>query len=942
LCLTFTTSGVKAMRERLTKIIGPDAYRIDIQTFHSFCNEVITFHPERFLFAKKLVQITELEQIQIVQQLLAEGEFPLLRPVKAPDLYIKPIIKMFGELKTEGLTPTDYLKMVESREDEYEIYLAERSKKPTQKELREKEMIGRNKELAHLYQKYQEVVRENGRYDYQDMILFVLQEFKKDKNWLAGYQERYLFILVDEYQDTNGAQNELIKLLGDKVEQPNIMVVGDDEQSIYRFQGASLENLLFFSDLFPLTKKIVLNINYRSAKYLVRGARSMIGKAEVNAEQVLQLDKTIEPARQDSEEKIKLAGLTNEEQERLWIAEEIKNLADRGVNLDEIALIFRTNQEMNDYKKILASFGIYSRFLGGLDLLQEKIIVQLLDLIGVVINPFDDELFFRVLYFDWLGVDEVDHFRLLENQRQKIFSWLVSNQEVDFSDRFRDWPALVRVIKLILRIKKADANQVLPDVLELIIKESGLLKWVMAKEGRVGELAKIKSFFKFAQGAALGKSDYDLSKFVAILADMKEHALPLKYYELNFDKPAVNLMTAHGSKGLEFDYVFVVKAVDKHWSNKTNRELIRLVPGVLKKQVDKAETIDEERRLFYVAMTRARKGLYLTWAEKYGIGRDEKEVSRSMLVTEIDGEYCQEVDLGDFKQRMEKIVIGSLVNQPPVGFSVAMADYLRELVTDFVLSPTALNKYLECPRKFLYDNLLRVPKTKSISLKYGSAIHHALELFFCQFKKNKKLPEKEILLDYFELSLQREVLSEVDQKALQRNGRDSLGKYYDNYCDDWQIPIFNEYDFGKKKILMDKIIPLTGKVDRVELIEEGDGETVRVIDYKTGQPKSRNDILGKNRSSTGDYFRQLVFYKLLGRLAPNFPYRIKEVELDFVEPKKNSGKFVREVFVIEKDQVDVLKKVIHEVWGQIQSLRFDCSEDKSRCKLCDYRDWCDR
>ncbi|MFZ5392555.1 MAG: ATP-dependent DNA helicase [Patescibacteria group bacterium] len=942
LCLTFTNSGVKAMRERLVKIIGPDAYRIDIHTFHSFCNEVITFHPERFLFAKKMQQITDLEQIQYVMKILNEGDFKLLRPPKAADFYLKSIIKAIGDLKMEGLTPEEYEKIVRQRHQEYEIFLAEREKKPTQKDLSEKTSIERNLELSDLYRKYQELMRENGRYDYNDMILFVLNEFKKDINFLAGYQEKYLFILVDEYQDTNGAQNELIKLMGAKVDQPNIMVVGDDEQSIYRFQGASLENLLFFTDLFPKTKKIVLNINYRSPKNLVAAARSMIVQAGVNAQQVLAIDKEIEAANQNDVPGAWLVKLESDDLEQSWIMEKIKKLSQSGVDLSDIALIFRTNDEMEDYKKLFLAAGIDWRFLTGANILQEKIISQLVDLIRVIINPFNDELLFKVMYFSWLKIDEVDHYRLLSFGRRKIFAWLVENKDADLTDKFKDWPGLVKFANFVLIIRKENANRTLPDVLEKLIKQSGLLKWVVEDKKRVGDLPKLKSFFKFAKSAAANRVEYDLSEFINTLADMKDHDLPIRFNEMDFSKSAVVLTTAHGSKGLEFDYVFIVKAVDKHWSNKTARELIKIVPGVIKKQPEKTEAVDEERRLFYVAMTRAKKELYITWAKKYGLGKDEKETIESMFVAEIDQNFSQSVDSGLSEQKNKELIADYFDKKPEAVFSVELTDYLRHLVDEFVLSPTALNKYLDCPRKFLYESLLRVPMAKKLPLQYGSAIHYALEMFYSEYKKTKQLPEKEVLLQYFEAGLNKEVLAEHDLKHLRQNGRENLAKYYDFYCDKFKIPIYNEFNFGSKKILLDQQIPITGKVDRVELLEDSDGETVRVIDYKTGQPKSRNDILGKTKTSTGDYHRQLIFYKLLGRLSSSFIYKIKEVELDFVEPKKGSGKFVRESFMIELEQLNQLKKMIREVWVKIQALQFPCLPEKNKCKDCDYRDLCDK
>jgi len=974
LCLTFTNSGVKAMRERLVRIMGTDGYKVDIHTFHSFCNEVINYYPERFLLAKRMQQISDLEQIVFLKKAMDQCRLVKLRPAKAPYFFVPYILKAINNLKSEGIGPLEFKKLVEHEKLCAQGASASGGRitnnivgagfKPARLGDRPKpdktKIIDKNVELSRIYKIYQESLHQHGYYDYNDMILFVLDEFKKDKNFLANFQEKYLFMLVDEYQDTNGAQNELIKLLGSHDDLPNIFVVGDDDQSIYRFQGASLENLLYFSDLFKRTKKINLNVNYRSPGNILQASRSLMKNAINTAENQLKIKKDFEVFNKKGGDKIRLVNLPNDDVERYYIAKEIELLRKKKVDFNDVAVFYRDNREADDLMKIFDAFGIPHRLNRGEDVLKDKTINQLVDLMKFLLNTNDDELLFYVLNFDFWNIDAVDVYQIFVESKQKpqkkyIFDWLVKkcndhhNVETlhatsNVPREFDNENTVSRFINFILKMKKRHSNVVFIDFLEALIRESGLLDYLLLSDKRLDKMSKIKSFYNFWKDINRSRPNLKLKDAIGILDEMKENNLQINATNYDFDGQAVNLMTAHGAKGLEFDYVFICGARDKHWSNKRHVEKLRLVDGVLKKEIYGEDKNEEARRLFYVAMTRTKKRLYITWADSYGTGKDKKETTAAMFISEIDHKYCDYINVGAGSSRLGlEIDVDSMLSKTfikPKQISINEKKYLQKLLEDFSLSPTGLNKYLKCPRAFLYDNIIRVPKAKTRSLAYGTAIHYALEIFFRTYKKTGKLPKVRKLLDFFQAGLKREVLLDNDFDDLLRKGNNDLMAYYDYYANDWLVPLYNEYNFATGKVLLDKSIPLSGKVDRIELIEDGDGESVRVIDYKTGKPKSRNDVLGKTKNSNGDYWRQLVFYKLLGDLSSRFVYRIRETELDFVEPMP-SGKFKKERFKITKEDLDELKKTIKEVWRGISRLEFDGCHDQSKCKDCEYRRLCE-
>lgn len=945
LCLTFTNSGVRAMRSRLTEIMGVDGYKVVIHTFHSFCSEIIGIYPERFIFAKRIEQMSDLEKILYLKEILDENEnIKNLRPVKSPYYYVPKIIAQISNLKKEGFQAEKFLDLVNNELTQFlthEEYYHQKGKYKGQmigKYQTELKKLEKNLDLAYIYQKYQAKMVENGRYDFDDMILKVVSELEMDESFRADLQEKYMFLLVDEYQDTNGAQNKLIELLSLDIEQPNVFAVGDNDQSIYRFQGASLENLLFFADNFENAKIITLNECYRSSQAILAGARSMITNEANKLEDYLKIKKEYQTSSK-VKTKIKTAEFEDGQIEMFFVAEEIEKLRQNDKNLNDVAIFYRNNYEATVISEVLDKFGINWRLTKGGNVLDSWDVIRLVNILKYINNIENDELLFKILNYDFLEINPADTLKIFSSRpkHEGVYSWLkreCNNLELINSRKICEW------LEITEELTQSASNDIFVKYMQKVMEKTGLIKFVDKSTNRFERLTDLKSWFDFVKDLNVKDKELSAEKLIADIEEMKENGLQVIRTNLDFDRSAVNLMTAHASKGLEFDHVFICRLVEGVWSNKLSRDVLPVIDQVLTKEAPE-EDIEEERRLFYVAMTRAKQNLYLTWSKKYEIDNSVKETNKSMLVAEIDDKWIEQIDTKKYHLKSNDW-LNRFFAMDQKNVLAIDDDLIKKILEEYKLSPTGLNKYLKCPRKFFYEDIIRIPKAKSAVMAFGTAIHSSLENLYIDYRNERQLPDVTELLKYFKMALKKEILTKAEFASYLEEGNNILASYYTNYQAKFKIPLFNEYSFARSQVLLDNEIVLTGKVDRVELIENS-SERVRVIDYKTSKPKSRKQILGETKEQDKDYFRQLVFYKLLGDTAGYFRYKIVECELDFVMPN-DRGIFKKEIFEIKSKDVEVLKEEIRTTWKNIHELKFDCCQGEKECVnqygKCEYWEMC--
>ncbi|MFH2019468.1 MAG: UvrD-helicase domain-containing protein [bacterium] len=940
LALTFTESGARAMRERLVGLIGTPAYYVNISTFHSFCVGIIRDNPDFFTLDPSAEPLSELEKLKLIHKLLDSHKLKTIKPVGAPYHYTKAVLGSLSDLKREGVDPDEFAKVL-AKEEEYLVSSGEELKKTEISKLRRD--LAKNKDLLILFREYEEELASSHRFDFDDMINSVTKAFRADEDFLRSCQERFQYLLVDEYQDTNSAQNELLLLLasywGDKA---NVMVTGDPDQSIYRFHGASIENQLSFIKVYPEAVVVTLKVNYRSTQTILDAADSLISHNNLRINDVVP---SVDPHLTSTSgvgKPVNLASLSSNTAELVFLAEDIKAKIKNGASAEEIAIIYRTNLEAAPIADVLVRYGLDYSVQGGANVLEDPTVSNFIRILRVVEEMHrrqEDEDLFTILNYDLFKIAPLDVLklaRLAGSQKLTLFDVLAKPTLLD-SLELETKPALLATFDLLAKFSALDANHTFSETFELILNDSGYLNWVLGQIDAHHRVSRINTLFDEVKKMNRSEHDLNLRGFLDNLDLIEENHLRLEESSYGKTKDAITLTTAHSAKGLEWDHVYLTRTVDGAWGNNKARELIHLPESLLTitKPSDK-EKSEDERRLFYVALTRARKSVSLSYASEYVSFGSTRASIPSMFLSELGDTHTTKLDTTKIEKEAHLHLEKLLTKSSLPTTSKKEETFLAELVANFSLSVTALNTYLECPYKFKLDKLLKVPHSKKPHLAFGTAVHAAFESFYRSFKETSALPPKAFLISEFEKALDREVLTPKDHALRLTQGREILSSYYDFFVADFKKPL----DLEKFSRVQLGDITLTGKLDRLETLDPA-AHTVKVIDYKTGKGKSRNYIEGNTKDNSGDLKRQLVFYKLLidlDRRLKNINFG--EAELDFVGVPLEKGKSGRHSLSISAEEVDNLKKTIKEVMGDIRALKFPRTKDLKPCGNCDFRHHC--
>lgn len=900
LALTFTESGAYAMRKKLVEIIGTAGYKVTISTFHGFCNEVIKQYPERFPRIIGSTAITDVDQIAIMEEIILNTDLELLKPYGDPFFYVRPVLGEIRKLKREAIGVEDFEKGIEKQEKDFEdeperVHVKGAHKGKMKGEfVKLKEQIAKNRELLQLYTSYEKALMEKKYYDFEDMIVEVVKTLKEDSDLLLILQETHQYILADEHQDANNAQNAILELLSNFHENPNLFIVGDEKQAIFRFQGASLENFLYFKKLYPKAALIHLEENYRSTQSILDASHSLISNNTSELKHV-----KLAARAQSGKEIIQIHEFANANTEHDFVAKEIKEKIKEGIGADEIAVLYRNNNDAFAIACALEKAGIPFRIESDNDILKDEEIRKLLLIFESINDLSNEELLGKVLFVDFFKLDPLAVYKALQSARteKKPLYEIVGREFTEISAKFSSWASVAH-------------NKPFISVFEIVVKESNFLATALASEGSYERLATLESFFSEINRLAGARKEYYLADFIKHLTRVREHGILTKTGTGNAKK-GVRLMTAHRSKGLEFDSVYIIGAYDGHWGNKRERSYFH-IPLIVGSSV---AGIDDERRLFYVALTRARKAVSITYAREGGEGKEQ-------LPAQFIGEI--EERLKEFKAHEERISLSehfSQLKRPKE--AVNNKEYLQTLFLEQGLSVTALNNYLKCPWEYFFVNLVRVPKSQSKHQMYGTAVHETLRTFFEKYKIEEDMGKDE-LIKLFEFNLNKLPILPMDYEETLKKGKKSLTGYYDTYKNMWPRQLLTEYKVhGVHFESPIGDILLKGNLDKVEL---RGGDNVNVIDYKTGKPKTKIDE---------NYHRQLIFYKLLLDMDEKKKYVMKSGELDFVEPD-DKGKYKKVRYEVEEKEVEELKELIKKTAGEIHSLSFwntTCGEKD--CEYCE-------
>jgi DNA helicase-2/ATP-dependent DNA helicase PcrA len=936
LALTFTEAGAVSMRQRLAEIIGTPAYAVVINTFHGFCNDIIRNYPEEFPRIIGSQNINEVDQINIIEEAISELSLKNLKPFGDPSYYVGDILKAIDNLKKEGVTPKEFetinekeIKKFETDEGAYHIKGAHKGKMKGEYQKLLKQ-IQKNIELAEIYEYYENRLTQSKLYDYNDMVMESLRTLSANKELLLILQEQHQYILVDEHQDTNRAQNKIMELLCNFHNNPNIFVVGDEKQAIFRFQGASLENFNYFKKLYPEAKLIILEQNYRSTQAILDSAESVIsGKEKLKSNFNLR------------GEKISIGAFSNSGAECYFIAKDIEKKIKAGISPSEIAVLYRDNKDALPFVSMFEKIGIPFSVESDQDVMSDGDIQKIIKLLRAIDDFGSEEKLLEAAHADFLEINPLDLYKIIfYSGKNKISAFEIIKSEKELKNiKLDDGAKVSEFYKKIYRWAVDSKNKTLSEFFEELVRESGYLAYILKKSDSANKMDKLNGLFDEIKGIAERHKNSGLRDFLDYLDVLEDHNLLIKKGNILDLANQVRLMTAHRSKGQEFEYVYIVNAYDGHWGNKRRPILLKLPASVysLSGEISEKEAANnDERRLFYVALTRAKKGVAITYS-KVSVAKTEQLPSQ--FIQEIKPELVNLISAKkyekEFKSNKEIIFAPSLIS----GVSVKNKEFVKEIFFQNGLSPTALNNYLRCPWNYFYMNLLRLPMAKTKSQIYGTAVHEALKDFFSAAnKKSGKTPGKNFLIKSFGAHLEKETLKPEDARELLKKGKRALTGYFNAFHKSWPKEVITEF---KIEAALSPGLKITGKIDKMEILKTDPLKNlaeVNVVDYKTSKPKTRGEIEGLTKNSNGDIKRQLVFYNLLlNKYKDGKRYKMVSGEIDFIEPDEK-GSCKRKIFSVDKEEVAELESLIKKTAEEIINLDFwnkGCG--KKDCEFCALR-----
>ncbi len=901
LALTFTNAGATAMRQRLLELTSPEvAHRVHIFTFHSFAEEQMKEFPEFFAARAYFRPASEIERLQIVEDIVSKGDFVKLKTFGSSTHYTKSVLAAIDTLKKEGITEEDFEARV--LEQEKEVVASEesyykRSGKGYQKgDLKPDafKYVEKNKELLEVYKKYQGKLSEKKLYDFNDMLLSCVRALEAEPSFRAELSEKYQYILVDEHQDTNGAQNRILELIieNNLDQEPNIFTVGDDKQAIYRFQGASIDNFLAFSEKFENTKIIHLTENYRSSQPILDAAHTLI----TNSESVKNPHVPLISASTISHENLSVHSFENYFDELWFLANDVEKKIAAGVDPNQIAVLYIENKFLEGIQEVFEKKGIAYSVSSKQSLFADPVMKKLLILLHAVAEPMNNEAFGEALLLDVLCLNELDVLTLFDQarygRRQNSLIHLMKTS-VQKGGVFHDDEALAKTADLFLSLHKKGNNMIFTEFFDEFLRITGFLQYLLTLPGQSRHLEQIATLLMEIRKNIEQKPNYRLTDFLAYTKTLLEYDVNLEVKAKRKEAKGVQLMTAHGSKGLEFEHVYITNFVHGKWSNKRKKNSFHLPV------VTDLSDIDDERRLFYVALTRGKKDVTILYSQHSAEG---KEQLPSLFVAELPQEGIL------FHANTVSSVEPEMLFGGRQTFLPKLTDvqFIRERFLNTKLSATALNNYYKSPLLYFFRNLVRLPSSQTETLLYGNVVHKTLELFFAEVSHKKSVPNQDRLLEIFRTTLDAEYLLHEYYEKFEKRGIKSLSVYYETIKDNVV------FDLATEKKITGVTLPLpggeeltlTGIIDKLEFLSDG---TVRVIDYKTGKPWSE-----KGKEDRAHLIRQIRFYKLLLDSYEENGKRFVMTEgvLEFVEPNKKN-KIERQVIPVTEEDVRILREEIH-------------------------------
>jgi DNA helicase-2/ATP-dependent DNA helicase PcrA len=557
-------------------------------------------------------------------------------------------------------------------------------------------------------------------------------------------------------------------------------------------------------------------------------------------------------------------------------------------------------------------------------------------------QPFSAEaMLFEILHAPYYGVSATDVAQLslyISTQRGESKTYwrlALANRLLLESLNLQTAPALHRIGRCLDEWLMSAASLPLPLLLEKIVHESGIVAYLLHGREYIWDMQVLHTFFSFVRECHARNPRITVRTLIDMIDKMGDENISLPLEKVVQQDNGVRFYTAHGAKGAEFEYVFLIGCTTKFWEDKSGGNSEFRLPPAITASVESAESsarIEVARRLFYVALTRAKKHLHISYAVQTAEGKD---LTPSLFIDEVSRPE-ERIRHTVSPEDMVDHLSWAMEPVPEVRIELANQAWIERTLQSLTMSYTNLSKYLRCPLAFYYECVLKVPFLKGDALAFGSAVHNALERYFKEMKAaGKVFPPKEDLIRYFEQSLyfEAEGLTKTEYERRLEQGRTVLSDYFDRNINHWSTAV--EIEFKVPRYLLDGV-PVTGKIDKLEF----EGDTCTVIDYKTGDPdkgaKAQTAQPDEKQPAGGDYWRQMVFYKLLIENAPDVRWRVRIGMFDYVEPGRKSGEYKQVWVPVYESDEQIVRTQLRDAYSRIMNHEFSEGCGKPDCHWCSF------
>lgn len=890
LCLTFTNAGVLAMRERLLKLIGATASEVYIATFHRFAINIIEKHFALLDFETRPELIADTEAVALVDEILETHEWQYIRPRGDMARYFGDLKSLVSLLKREGLTPEKFLEQVDQEIDRIKSNPDNISSRGARKgelkmeSIKEIEALERTREVVRFYEVYEQTKIERALMDYDDVLAYAVKLAQISEDVRADIREAYLYVLVDEHQDSSGVQNAFLEAVWKGTERPNIFVVGDDRQLIYGFAGSSFEHFTKFRSSFGAAKEITLIENYRSTQTILDSADTLL-KSKL-AEGKLKSNSNRE------EQKLLIRECDYPRDEIIAIARDIQK---NKYAPEDCAILVPKNHHVRSAVAILHDQGIPVSASGTVSFFTAPETKTIRDILKVIVDPYDNVALASLMLDSAIGIPPLTTHKFLREvgTRKLMLETLTSYG----ASRLPTDP-IAGLGAQLSRFLEVSSTLGLHSLIQEIGEEL-FFKNPTDHERLIRRVEIIRTFIHLVEAQMEKNAYFTVKEFLLYLDRLEEygHEIPLAVFSADL---GVRVLTLHGSKGLEWKHVYIAH-LDEASLMKGHRLGFTLPESVDTLIEAKNEIV--ARRELYVAITRARETCTLSYPRHAYTGA---ELEPARILADLPDTLVDRKTLAETEKELlaDNPVMFVERKETPAGSSMEeLTTVVAEEYPKVNVTVTLLNNFFECPWKWYFRNLLQLPEQKTESLLLGSAVHAGIEYML----KNRDDILPKVLDSVIQNCLEREYIS--DEKLLQRIAKETK-KILDNFNKTYLPGIAEDAQSERSVTYRDPKLPHLTCYGKIDMTEREEDRVVIVSDFKTGSAKTKSAI----EKSEGDegrmssLLRQLAMYTYLIENAEKGT-EVSSSKLLFIESKPGDKDAIYQTS-ITGEQIEMLKKDI--------------------------------